>query len=69
MVVHPCRWFLCALLLTTVLGTSIRADSLAPHFNDRSNDLPGNTQENFDSFILGNIGSSTAIQTGTNTLV
>ena len=68
MVVHPCRWFLCALLLTTALGTSIRADPLALDFNDRSNDLPGNTQENFDSFILGNIGSSTAIQTGTNTL-
>jgi hypothetical protein len=42
--------------------------TLAIDFNDRSNDLPGNTHEDFDSFILGAVGGSTAVQFNTNSL-
>jgi hypothetical protein len=42
--------------------------SLSIDFNDRSNDLPGNTLEDFDPFIIGSVGGSTAIQFGTNSL-
>src|SRR5512141_2098642 len=37
-------------------------------FNDRSGDLPLHTQEEFDTFVIGATGSSTAAQTGVRTL-
>jgi len=61
------------LILLTVcaagfVGGSLRAESLAIDFNDRSNDLPANTDEDFDSFIIGNAGGNTAVQFSTNSL-
>src|SRR5512139_1442562 len=53
----------CLLGLTTASRGQLRID-----FNDRSNDLPLFTQEDFDSFVVGSAGSSTAAQTGARTL-
>src|SRR5436190_15695787 len=49
---------------------ALRAQSsLAIDFNDRSNDLPGNTHEDFDSFVIGSTSGSTAVQFNTNSLL
>src|SRR5437667_673370 len=64
-----------ALILVLVCGTAflpraLRAQSsLAIDFNDRSNDLPGNTHEDFDSFVIASTGGSTAVQFNTNSLL
>jgi hypothetical protein len=60
-------------LFSIVLALSLPAalplfGQLRIDFNDRSNDFPSRTQEGFDPFVLGAVGSSTAIQPGTNTL-
>jgi hypothetical protein len=63
------------LILLMFWGASLFArsllaqSSLAIDFNDRSNDLPGNTHEDFDSFILSSVGGSTAVQFNTNSLL
>ena len=65
--IHPAL-ILLALCAAGFVTSSLRAESLSIDFNDRSNDLPANTHEDFDSFILGNIGGNTAIQFNPNTL-
>jgi len=73
-VIQPLERLRPALILLLVCATSfspaslLAQSSLAIDFNDRSNDLPGNTHEDFDSFILGAVGGSTAIQFNTNSL-
>jgi polysaccharide biosynthesis protein PslG len=59
-----------SLLAAVFFTEALRAQSaLGIDFNDRSNDLPANTHEAFDAFIIGAAGGSTAVQFTTNTLV
>lgn len=44
----------------TVGGTPV----LSLDFNDRENDTAANTQTGYSSFVIGSVGSTTAIQTG-----
>ncbi|MDB6026270.1 MAG: cellulase family glycosylhydrolase [Verrucomicrobiales bacterium] len=48
------------ILCVNAIGRPLRID-----FNDRSNDVPVHTQEDFDAFVIGGSGSQ---QTATNTL-
>src|SRR6185295_4680430 len=52
-----------------IAGPDLLAQAtLSIDFSDRSNDLPGNAHEDFDTFILGSVGGNTAFQLGTNRL-
>src|SRR2546429_3528681 len=54
---------------TVFVGGSLPGQSsFSIDFNDRSNDLPGSTLADFDSFIIGAVGGSTAVQFNTNSL-
>lgn len=61
----------CGIMLALVawLSSSLSAAAqLRIDFNDRSNDLPLYTLEDFDSFVINSTGGSTAIQYNTRTL-
>src|SRR2546429_9032151 len=54
---------------TVFVGGSLPGQSsFSIDYNDRSNDLPGSTLADFDSFIIGSAGGSTAVQFNTNIL-